>query len=231
MAYPNATDVKGSTTLRMVATDRSAAYAVLGSTVVDCPRPRTDPPTFCNCGRAHPANNRHCPVYVRIACARGVTVLPPAPSRLDHPPLRPPMPSRAERRRAQQPGYQWGPMPIPFAPYAPYAQYAHKMPQWPVPTLMAPANLGASAPPRRSKKARPGKKKRRSRAAKAAAAAAERATAGPTAAATSAVAGATGAANLTAVPHPTQHASCRCSEGSLYVYVRAGRDGEFDSAT
>ncbi|KAJ0169948.1 hypothetical protein K1T71_014554 [Dendrolimus kikuchii] len=69
----------------------------------ECPRPRQDKPTCANCGQAHAACYKRCPLYLKEVRKRRASVPPPPPRGRKVAEKRPPRPTRAERRRAQAP--------------------------------------------------------------------------------------------------------------------------------
>ncbi|KAJ0169953.1 hypothetical protein K1T71_014559 [Dendrolimus kikuchii] len=125
----------------------------------ECPRPRQDKPTCANCGRAHAACYKRCPLYLKEVRKRRASGPPPPPRGRKVAEKRPPRPTRAERRRAQ----------APLPPETAHPQLASTPAEIPQErgggaTLAVPANdpTDQHAPlPQRKKRHRAGRKHRR----------------------------------------------------------------------
>ncbi|CAH2109099.1 unnamed protein product [Euphydryas editha] len=124
----------------------------------DCPRSLEEPPTCANCGKAHTAKDRRCPVFKKEARKRGISLAPPCPTAPDtrkkgvgkRPPP-PPTIQVAEEKDTEPPPLQL-PKPAPRTTgAATTSKPAHgqeegqmQEPTAPVTTLAPPANLPSS---------------------------------------------------------------------------------------
>ncbi|CAH2100757.1 unnamed protein product [Euphydryas editha] len=122
----------------------------------DCPRPREELPTCANCGKAHTAKDRRCPVFKKEARKRGIALAPPRPTssdgRVKGVCKRPPPPPLTQDEEGTDDRPQTLPKPAPRTTGVGNASKpAHEQqmgqipePTAPVTTLAPPANLPSS---------------------------------------------------------------------------------------
>ncbi|CAH2107572.1 unnamed protein product [Euphydryas editha] len=122
----------------------------------DCHRPREELPTCANCGKAHTAKVRRCPVFKKEARKRGISLAPPRPTasdgRVKGVGKRPPPPPLTQEEEVTDDRPQPLPKPAPrttgvgTASKPANGQEMGQIPELtaPVTTLAPPANLPSS---------------------------------------------------------------------------------------